>query len=460
MKHVVIVGGGFGGLYAAKSLRNAPFKVTLVDRRNFHLFQPLLYQVATGGLAPSDISSPLRTVLRRAKNVGVITAEVQDIDLRQQCLILHDERFSFDILIVATGATHHYFGHDEEWAELAPGLKTVEDATTIRRRILLAFETAEREPDPAKRRSLLNFVIVGAGPTGVEMAGTLAELARYTMRGEFRNIDPTEANIVLVEGLDRVLPTYPPDLSARAARDLEKLGVTIYTHTLVSDVQDSGVMLQNQDSGEEQFMAVQNVIWAAGVKASALGKVLAREAGVDGVELDRSGRVKVQPDLSIPHHPNIFVIGDLAYLEDEAGEPLPGVAQVAMQQGRYVADLLRKQARGKTLPPFRYNDKGNLAVIGRSAAVADVSGLRFGGFLAWLVWVFVHIQFLVEFDNKLLVMIQWASYFWTRKRGARLITGPDPYPMLGTSLITDQPPSDDTIDADGIDGVDGVDEEE
>ncbi len=451
MKHVVIVGGGFGGLYAAKWLRNAPFQVTLVDRRNFHLFQPLLYQVATGGLAPSDISSPLRAVLRRAKNVRVITANVQDIDLRQQCLILHDERFSFDILIVATGATHHYFGRDEAWAELAPGLKTIEDATTIRRRILLAFETAEREPDPEKRRSLLNFVIVGAGPTGVEMAGTLAELARYTMRGEFRNIDPTEANIILVEGLDRVLPTYPPNLSAKAARDLQKLGVTIRTHTRVNDVQEGGVLLQNQDNGEAQFMAVQNVIWAAGVKASRMGQVLAREAGV---ELDRSGRVKVQPDLSIPNHPNIFVIGDLAYLEDETGEPLPGVAQVAMQQGRYVANLLRKQAKGQTLPPFRYSDKGNLAVIGRSAAVADISGFRFSGFFAWLVWVFVHIQFLIEFDNKLLVMIQWASYFWTRKRGARLITGSAPYPTLGTSLLTGQPASDEPVDANDADCMD------
>lgn len=447
-QHVVIVGGGFGGLYLAKSLRNAPFQVTLVDRRNFHLFQPLLYQVATGSLAPGDISSPLRTILRRAKNIRVITADVQDIDLQRQCLVLHDGTLSFDTLIVATGATHHYFGKDEEWSELAPGLKTVEDATTIRRRVLLAFETAEREPDPVKRRALLNIVIVGAGPTGVEMAGTLAELARYTMRGEFRNIDPTEANIVLVEGLDRVLPTYPPDLSARAARDLEKLGVTLRTRTLVSDVQPDGVVLRDQDTGETEFMPVQNVIWAAGVKASPLGQIIARETGA---EVDRSGRVIVQPDLSLPGHPNIFVIGDLAHVKDEKGEPLPGVAQVAMQQGRYVANLLRKRAKGETLPPFRYKDKGNLAVIGRSAAVADVYGLHFGGFIAWLIWVFVHIQFLIEFDNKLLVLIQWAVYFWTRKRGSRLITGPRPYPILGTSLIANQPPSADRIErADGV----------
>jgi NADH dehydrogenase len=443
MQQVVIIGGGFGGLYVAKSLRNTPFDVTLVDRRNFHLFQPLLYQVATGGLAPSDISSPLRTVLRHAQNVRVITAEVVDIHVARRRVILHDAELPFDILVVATGATHHYFGHDEAWAALAPGLKTVEDATTIRRRILLAFETAEREPDPEKRRALLNFVIVGAGPTGVEMAGTLAELARYTMRGEFRNIDPTAAQFVLVEGLDRVLPTYPPQLSARATRDLEKLGVTIRTNTLVEDVNEEGVVLRNQESEEEAFMPVQNVIWAAGVKASLIGKVLEREAGA---ELDKSGRVKVGPKLSLPGHPHIFVIGDLAHLLGEDGEPLPGVAQVAMQQGHYVAHLLRRQAKGQTLPPFRYKDKGSLAVIGRSAAVADISGLRFGGFFAWLIWVFVHIQFLVEFDNKLLVLLQWAMYFWTRKRGARLITGPDPYPVLGTSLISDQPAADDSID--------------
>jgi NADH dehydrogenase len=281
---------------------------------------------------------------------------------------------------------------------------------------------------------LLNFVIVGAGPTGVEMAGTLAELARHTMRGEFRNIDPTTAQFVLVEGLERVLPTYPPELSERAARDLEKLGVTIRARTLVEDINEEGVVLRHQDTQEAQFVPAQNVIWAAGVKASQMGQALARETGA---ALDGSGRVVVEPDLSLPGYPNIFVIGDLAhYAYQEGGKPLPGVAQVAMQQGRYVADLLRKRERGQSLSPFRYQDKGNLAVIGRSAAVAEIGRLRFGGFLAWLIWVFVHIQFLIEFDNKLLVLLQWASYFWTRRRGARLITGPEPFPVLD---VADRP---------------------
>lgn len=424
-EHVVIIGGGFGGLYAAKALAKAPVQITLIDRRNFHLFQPLLYQVATGGLSPGDITSPLRAVLSRQDNVRVLQAEMIDLDPEQQRVILRDDEISYDHLIVATGVSHHYFGKEDQWADKAPGLKTIEDALNIRRRILLAFEAAERESDPERRRAWLNFVVVGAGPTGVELAGALGELSRATLKDDFRSIDPTEAQIFLLEASERVLPPYPKPLSAKAEASLRELGVTTQTGAMVTDIQPEGVMVKQGDD-DERFVPARTVLWAAGMKASPLGSVLARTTDA---ETDRAGRVMVNDNLSVGRYDNIFVIGDLAHLNQD-GEPLPGVAQVAMQQGSYVAKLIRKRVQGETLPPFRYRDRGSMAVIGRNAAVADTPFLRFAGFPAWLAWVFIHIAYLVEYDNRLLVMFQWALNYVTRKRGARLITGPDPLPTL------------------------------
>lgn len=418
---VVIVGGGFGGLYTAKAMGNAPVEVTLIDRRNFHLFQPLLYQVATGGLSPEDIASPLRTVLKDAKNTRVLIGQVIDVDPDRRVVILEDgDEVAYDTLIVATGASHHYFGRDQEWEKHAPGLKTLEDAIAIRRRVLLAFEAAERETDPERCRALTTFVIVGGGPTGVELAGALGELARHTLRGEFRAFDPGAANITLVEGLDRILNGYPEDLSAAATRALEGLGVTVRTNLLVTEITDDYVVVKDTLTGEHTLIPTYTVLWGAGVKASPLGDVLARRAGT---EQDRSGRLIVQPDLTLPGHPDIFVIGDLANFAHQTGEPLPGVAQVAMQQGEYVADVLRRRRFDKAARPFRYKDKGMLAVIGRNHAVADIGNLHFAGFSAWLIWVFVHIHFLIAFDNKFKVMSQWAWNYLTRRQGARLITG-------------------------------------
>lgn len=423
--HVVIIGGGFGGLYAAKALGHAPVRVTVIDKRNFHLFQPLLYQVATGGLSPGDIASPLRAVLGRHKNTQVLIAEVIDLKPDERKVILRDGTLTYDTLIVATGVSHHYFGHDE-WAQRAPGLKTVEDATEIRRRIFLAFEAAERETDPEKRQACLTFVIVGGGPTGVELAGALAELAHNTLKNDFRSIDPTEANILLLEGLERVLPPYPPELSAKAEEALVRLGVTVQTKTMVTDIQNGCITFRRGEGQPEQLQA-RTILWAAGMKASALGQILADRTGV---ALDRAGRVMVEPDLTLAGQPNIFVIGDLANYSHQGDKPLPGVAQVAMQQGQYVADLIQRRPQGKSLPPFHYRDPGSLAVIGRNAAVADLGSLKFGGFLAWLMWVFIHIFYLIEFDNRILVLFQWAWNYITRKRGARLITGPDPFPLV------------------------------
>jgi len=419
-ERIVIVGGGFGGLYTAKAMRDAPAAVTLIDRRNFHLFQPLLYQVATGSLPPEDIASPLRGVLKRAKNTTVLTGQVIDLDPERGVVILEDgDEVAYDTLIVATGVNHHYFGHDEAWEQFAPGLKTIEDAIKIRRRVLLAFEAAERESDPARRRALLTFVIVGGGPTGVELAGALGELAHHTLRGEFRHFDSAEATITLVEGLDRILSAYPEPLSAAAERTLAGLGVTVRTKTMVTEIAEEYVMVRDAGTGEESLLPTHTVLWGAGVKASPLGEVLVRRAGA---EADRIGRLTVGPDLTLPGHPNIFVIGDLAHYEQD-GAPLPGVAQVAMQQGEHVADVLRRRRFGKAARPFRYKDKGMLAVIGRNEAVADIGNLHFHGFLAWLIWVFVHINFLIEFDNKLKVMTQWGWMYLTRRQGARLITG-------------------------------------
>ncbi|NEP63108.1 MAG: NAD(P)/FAD-dependent oxidoreductase [Symploca sp. SIO2G7] len=422
--HVVIVGGGFGGLYAAQALAKAPVQVTLIDKRNFHLFQPLLYQVATGKLSPGDISSPLRGIVSRNKNTKVLMEEVTGIDPKQQKIQLHNEELNYDTLIVATGVSHHYFGNDQ-WAQDAPGLKTIEDALEMRRRIFLAFEAAEKETDPDKRRAWLTFVLVGGGPTGVELAGSLAELAYRALKEDFRNIDTSETKILLLEGMDRILPPYTPELSAKAKASLEDLGVTVQTSTLVTNIEGNLVTTRRGEQIEQ--ISAETILWSAGMKASGMGAVLAETTGV---ELDRAGRVIVQPDLSVAEYPNIFVIGDLANFphQNENGKPLPGVAPVAMQQGNYVARLFKKQLKGKTLPPFRYNDYGSLAVIGRNTAVADLGFVKFAGFPAWLAWVFVHILFLIEFDNKLLVMIQWGWEYLTSQGGARLITNQSTQP--------------------------------
>jgi NADH:ubiquinone reductase (H+-translocating) len=413
---VVIVGGGFGGLYAAKRLGRAPVSLTLVDRRNFHLFQPLLYQVATGALSPGEIASPLRAVVGRNRNTEVILAEVRDLDTDNRRVILDHGEIPYDELIVATGATHSYFGHDE-WAAVAPGLKTIENATGIRSRLLAAFEQAERETDAAKRREWLNFVIVGGGPTGVELAGALSEVANDSLRHDFHHIDPTDAHILLVEGESRLLPVFPPELSAKAEAQLSKLGVHTRTNTRVTGIDENGVTMTS-GSGEEK-LAARTVLWAAGVRASTMGKVLANRAGA---QLDKVGRVMVEGDLSIAGHPEIRVIGDLANFSKQSGTPLPGVAPAAMQQGQYVAKAIVAKLRGKTMGPFHYFNKGNLATIGRNKAVADFGFLRLSGFPAWFLWVFVHLMYLVEFENRLLVFVEWVYNYFTHNRGARLIT--------------------------------------
>lgn len=417
MHRVLIVGGGFGGLYAARRLRRPPASVTLVDRRNFHLFQPLLYQVATGGLSPANIAAPLRDVLKRQTNTRVLLGEVESFDAQGKVARLRDGlSLAYDTLIVAAGAGHHYFGKPE-WEPLAPGLKTVEDATEIRRRVLLAFEAAERASDAAARAPWLTFVVVGAGPTGVELAGALAEIARYTLDRNFRNFDPKSARVLLVEGGERVLSSYADPLPARALRSLERIGVTVLTGAKVTAVDEAGVELLR--GGASERIAARVVLWAAGVAASPLGKAL---QSATGCALDKAGRVIVEPDLTVPGHPEVLVIGDLAHCLDPAGKPLPGVAPVAMQQGRYAARLIQARLSGGRLPPFRYHDKGSMATIGRAAAVADLGFVRFGGYPAWLAWLFIHLMYIVEFDNRLLVFVQWAWSYLTRNRSARLIT--------------------------------------
>jgi NADH:ubiquinone reductase (H+-translocating) len=413
---VVILGGGFGGLSAARALARAPVQATLLDRRNFHLFQPLLYQVATGGLSPANIASPLRNILKRQPNVRVLLGEAVGLDPHARRVLLADGEIPYDSLIVALGASHHYFGR-EEWAELAPGLKTIEDAIELRRRIFTAFERAEREADPSVVEALLTFVVVGAGPTGVELAGAMAEIARDTLAHEFRSIDPARARIILMEGGPRVLPSYPPDLSEKAAQALRRLGVEVRTSAIVTDILPEYLAVR---SGErvERILA-RTVLWAAGVQASPFGRALAETTGAT---LDRAGRVIVGPDLSLPGHPEILVIGDLAHLADGTGSPLPGVAQVAMQQGAYAARLIRGRLQGGPTPPFRYRDYGTMATIGRNAAVADVFRLRFGGYLAWLAWLGIHLMHLVQFENRVLVLAQWSWSYLTFNRAARLIT--------------------------------------
>ncbi len=405
---VVVVGGGFGGLVAARKVAHLPVRVLLIDRKNHHTFQPLLYQVATAGLSPGEIASPIRSILR-GRNVEVLLGEVQDFDLARRVVKLPEADVPYDYLIVAAGASHAYFGHDE-WEPFAPGLKTIEDALEIRRRVLLAFELAERQSALGEGQAQLNFVVVGGGPTGVELAGTLAEISRHALAHEFHAIDPKRTRIVLLEGGPRVLPAYAEDLSRSAEQQLRHLGVEVKTSTLVTGIEPSAVMV-----GQTRLPAAV-ILWAAGVSASSLGKKL-------GVPVDRAGRVLVNPDLSIPGHPEVFVIGDLAALKDENGKWLPGVAPVAMQQGKAAARNIAHDLKRQPRRNFHYVDKGSLATIGRSAGIAQFGKLHISGFLAWLSWLFVHIFFLIGFRNRVLVFIQWAWSYFTYERGARLITG-------------------------------------
>ncbi|HXX18059.1 MAG TPA: NAD(P)/FAD-dependent oxidoreductase [Candidatus Acidoferrum sp.] len=420
---VVIIGGGFGGLSAARRLKDVPVEVTLVDRCNYHLFQPLLYQVATGALSPANIASPLRNILKKQGNARVLLGEATRIDVANRRVVLSDGAVDYETLIVATGASHQYFGHPE-WEQFAPGLKSIEDATDMRRRILLAFETAEREPDPEKVHALLTFVIVGGGPTGAELAGALGEIANDTLRRDFRKIDPSKAQILLVEGADRVLPSYPEPLSAAARRMLERLGVSVRVRTFVTDIRQDAVTVR--EGNHTEIIPTRTVLWAAGVLGSPLGHMLCEEARA---EFDKAGRVIVEPDLTVPGHPEIFVIGDLANFSHQTGAPLPGVAQPAIQEGRYVAGVIESRLRGAPTKPFRYDDKGNLATLGRGAAVADLNGLQLSGLPAWLLWIFIHLLNIIEFQNRLLVFVQWAWFYFTYDRSARLITGKNPLPL-------------------------------
>jgi NADH dehydrogenase len=411
---VVIVGGGFGGLHAARQLAHTPVHVTLIDRKNHHTFQPLLYQVATAGLSPGEIAAPIRWIVRGQHNIEVLLGEVQDFDVEKRVAKLPDAEVPYDYLIVAAGASHAYFGHDE-WAPFAPGLKSIEDALEIRRRVLLAFELAERQAASGDATVPLNFVIVGGGPTGVELAGTLAEISRRVLASEFQSIDPRRTRIILLEGGPRVLPTYAEDLSRSAEQQLRKLGVEVRTSAMVTRVEAAAVWM-----GETRLPAVVT-LWAAGVSASPLGNKL-------GVPVDRAGRVLVNPDLSVPGYRETFVIGDLARLNDEHGKMLPGVAPVAMQEGAAVARNIERDLRGEARQNFHYLDKGSLATIGRAAAVAQFGKLHISGYFAWLSWLFVHIFFLIGFRNRLIVLIQWAWSYLTYERGARLITGDQTLP--------------------------------
>jgi NADH:ubiquinone reductase (H+-translocating) len=416
---VVIVGAGFGGLNAATALAGADVKITVIDQKNHHTFQPLLYQVATAGLSPGEIAEPIRSILHRHKNVEVLMAEVTGFDLERRVVQIADQDVPYDSLIVAAGARHSYFGHDE-WETLAPGLKTIEDAIEIRRRVLLAFELAELQAAAGEVTDPLNFVVVGAGPTGVELAGTLAEICRHALANDFRSIDPRRTHIHLIEGGPRVLPSYPEDLSRSALEQLQHLGVEVLTNAMVTKIEPGTISMGNAS------MKAAVILWAAGVAASPLGKKL-------GAPVDRAGRVLVQPDLSISGHPEVFVIGDLAALKDQSGNLLPGVAPVAILEGRFVAKLIRQVIadvspdRSGQRKPFHYRDKGSLATIGRAAAIAQFGKVHISGFMAWLAWLFIHILFLIGFQNRVLVLIQWAWSYFTYERGARLITG-------GTSL--------------------------
>jgi NADH dehydrogenase len=432
---IVIVGAGFGGLNAAISLAGAPVNITVIDKKNYHTFQPLLYQVATAGLSPGEIASPIRSILRHHKNVEVLMADVVGFDLDRRIVKTQgqdgkekdrEEEVGYDYLVVAAGASHAYFGHDE-WEPLAPGLKTIEDALEIRRRVLLAFELAERRAFAGEADTPLNFVVVGAGPTGVELAGTLAEICRHALADDFRSIDPRRTHIHLIEGGPHVLPAYPEDLSRSALEQLQRLGVEVLTSTMVTMIEPGVITM-----GDKRMEATV-ILWAAGVLASPLGKKL-------GVPVDRAGRVLVHPDLSIAGHPEVFVIGDLASLKDKAGKLLPGVAPVAILEGRYVAKVIRHEihggahARSSDRKPFHYWDKGSLATIGRAAAVAEFAKIHISGYVAWLAWLFIHIFFLIGFRNRVLVFIQWAWSYFTYERGARLITGRSDLPNNAAKL--------------------------
>ena len=416
---VVIVGGGFGGLRAAQNLRSDLVDVTLVDRRNHHLFQPLLYQVATGSLSAGEIASPLRGVLSAQKNTRVLLGTVVEVDPESKHVTLQDGAvLEYDSLIVAAGSQTSYFGHNE-WQDWAPGLKSIEEATTIRHKILYAFEVAERISDPEQRRAWLTFVIVGAGPTGVELAGAIAEIARQTLRNDFRSIHPEEAEIILLDGAPRVLMTFPEDLAEKATRSLERLGVRVKCGEMVQHVDKDGLTIAS--NGQADTIAAKTVIWAGGITASPLGKILATRTKA---ETDKGGRVKVQPNLTVENYPDVYVIGDLASAADGHGKTLPGLAQVAMQGGAYAAKSILRKVKGQPeLPPFRYFDKGSLAVIGRASAVANTFGIHLSGFVAWLVWVLIHLMYLVTFQSRLQVFVQWAIQDITFNRGARLITG-------------------------------------
>ena len=417
---VLILGGGFGGLSAAQKLKRAPVDVTLIDRRNFHLFQPLLYQVATGSLSPGEIAAPLRGVLNRQKNARVLLGEAADIDPHTKRVTLVDgASFEYDSLIVATGSKTSYYGHDG-WRTWAPSLKTIEEATAIRHKILCAFEWAERAPTEEEARQWLTFVIVGAGATGMELAGALAEIANETLKNDFRRINPRDARIILVEGGSRVLPPYPEDLSAKAENLVKDLGIEIMKGVMVTGVDQDGVIYKRGDASER--LNAKTVLWAGGVMTTTFGKTLAQRLHA---ETERSGRIKVNADLTAPNYPDIFIVGDLGVALDEHGKPLPGVAQVAMQGGTYAAKVIRARLEGeKAPPPFRYFNKGEMAVIGRGAAVANIFGLHVSGFPAWLIWLFIHLMYIVEFQNRILVFIQWGFEYLTFSRGARLITGP------------------------------------
>lgn len=406
---MVIIGGGFAGLYAARTLKDAPVRITIIDRHNYHLFQPLLYQVATAALNPSNIAMPIRSILRRQENVRVILGEAVAVDAARKVVRLADSEVAFDHLLIATGATHSYFGHDE-WERVAPGLKTIDDALEIRRRVLVAFEAAERETDPERRKAWLTFVVIGGGPTGVELAGALSEIARRTMIRDFRHFDPRQARVLLVEARERILPSYPADLSEKARQQLVSLGVEVMTGSLVASIDEESVRIGGQR------VAARTVLWAAGVQASPLARTL-------GVPLDGAGRVRVERDLTVTGHREIFVAGDLAAFAQDDGTIVPGVAPAAIQEGVHAARNIERSIRGEPLLPFRYRDKGSLATIGRAAAVAQVGPVKLSGFIAWFAWLAIHIFFLIGFRNRFLVMIEWAWAYVTWQRAARLITG-------------------------------------
>lgn len=408
-KNVVIVGGGFGGIAAAKALRRTDCRVTLIDKRNHHLFQPLLYQVATAALSPGDIAVPIRAIFSRNKNIETVLGEVTEINKVDNKLTLSDgEVIPFDTLLLAPGARYNYFGNNE-WKEFAPGLKTLNNALSIREQILVSLEKADKIKDPEERKTFLTYAIIGGGPTGVEMAGAIAEIAKRNMMRDFRNIRPDETDVLLIEAGDRILNGYPPSLSEKAKSDLEKMGVTVHLNNPVEDIKKNGVQIH------DRFVKTPNIVWAAGVEASPLIEAL-------DCKTDRTGRAMVNPDLTVPGSDNIFVIGDAAYLEDESGTPLPALAPVALQQGKYVAKHVRNQLKGKTVKPFSYTDKGNMATIGRASAVAEIRGLKFSGVIAWLLWSLIHIFFLIGFRNRFRVFAEWIWHYLTFKRGVRLIT--------------------------------------